>query len=238
MHRRVECVPGMLVVVAADHLAVVGPAGKRDRRAVDSDEPFPVVVDRGHEVGTLLVVHLEGAAGVEDDGVEVVQVLRVVFQLLLRQCFGVGADDRVPEAGVTSELVDGHHRVGDRLVPVPFFLADDEELLLRRRRLCRDGETHDRDCRYRPCETNSLHPELSCAIIFVHSGRIAADQGLQEFRRPGGRKRLQIRLKRCGGVMPLWIAPPGLCDIIDVSRPRPGQHRVASVGLRALSSVG
>ena len=73
----------MLVEVAADHLAVFRPFGEGDGRAVDADEALAVIVDEGEEVGLLLVVHFERAAGVEQDGVEIVQVFRIVFQLLL-----------------------------------------------------------------------------------------------------------------------------------------------------------
>jgi hypothetical protein len=86
----------VLVEIAADHLAICGPFCEGDRRAVNADEPFAVVMDKRQEVGLLAGVHLEPAAGVEDDRVEVIEILRVVFELLLRQRLGVGADDRVP----------------------------------------------------------------------------------------------------------------------------------------------
>src|SRR6266446_9136364 len=42
---RLKRSPGMLIVIPADHLAVLRPAGKGDGRAVNADETLPVIVD-------------------------------------------------------------------------------------------------------------------------------------------------------------------------------------------------
>ena len=135
---RVERAPRVLVEIAADHLAVLRPLRERDRRAVDADEAFAVVMDEGQEVGLLAGVHLERAAGVEDDRVEVVQILRVVFELLLRERLGVGADHRVPQAGLFAEALDRDHRVRHGFVSIALFFADHQQALARRLDLCDD----------------------------------------------------------------------------------------------------
>src|SRR2546422_40558 len=125
--RRVERAPRVLVEIAPDHLAVRGPLRERDRRAVDADETFAVVMDEGQEVGLLAGVHLERAAGVEDDRVEVVQILRVVFELPLRERLGVRADHRVPQAGLFAEALDRDHRVRHGFVSVALFFSDHQQ---------------------------------------------------------------------------------------------------------------
>ena len=83
--RSLKRAPGMLVEVAADHLAILGPVGERDGRAMDADEAFAVVVNEREEIGLLLVVHLERAARIEEHRIEIVQVLGIEFKLLLRE---------------------------------------------------------------------------------------------------------------------------------------------------------
>ena len=77
------------------------------------------------------VVHLEVASGKKQDGVEVVQVPGVIFELLLGQDFGVGAERGFPCPALFPKALDGGHGVGDGFVAVSLFLADDEEMLLR-----------------------------------------------------------------------------------------------------------
>ena len=84
------------------------------------------------EVGFLLVVHLKLAAGEEKHGVEVVQVLGVVLQLLLGQRLGVGAEGGVPQAGLPSQALDRGHGVRHRLVPIALLLANHQEVFLLR----------------------------------------------------------------------------------------------------------
>jgi hypothetical protein len=93
-------------------------------------------MDEGQEVGLLAGIHLERATGVKEDRVEVVQVLRVVFELLLREGLGVGADHRVPQAGLLAEALDRDHRVRHGCVPIALFLADHQQALARRLSLC------------------------------------------------------------------------------------------------------
>ena len=122
----------MLVEVAADHLAVLRPFGERDGGAVDADEAFAVVMDEGQEVGLLLVVHFQRAAGIEQHRVEIVQVFGVVLELLLGQRLGVGADHGVPQAGLAAQALDGRHGVRHGFVPVALLFADHQQLLARR----------------------------------------------------------------------------------------------------------
>ena len=129
--RGVEGVPGVLVVVAAEHLAVVRPLRERDRGAVDPDEPLALVTHERQEVGLLLIVHRRRAAGVEQHRVEVVQVLGVVFQLPLRQRLGIGADHGIPQTAVAPETFDGDHRVRHRFVAIALLIANDQNPLAR-----------------------------------------------------------------------------------------------------------
>ena len=75
--RSLERAPGMLVEPAADHLAVLGPLVERIRRGVDADKALAVILDERHQVLLLLVVHVQFAGGIEHDGVEVIEVLRI-----------------------------------------------------------------------------------------------------------------------------------------------------------------
>jgi hypothetical protein len=43
---------------------------------VDADESLSVVMNEGQEIGFLLIVHFERAAGVEQDGVKIIQIFR------------------------------------------------------------------------------------------------------------------------------------------------------------------
>ena len=117
----------MFVIKPAEHLQVGRPLRERDGCAVNADEPFPVVVHEGQEVGLLLVVHFQGAAGIEEHGVEVIQRLGVVFQLRLRQRFGVRADYRIPQSRFAPESLDCDHRMRHGLMPIAFLFPDHEE---------------------------------------------------------------------------------------------------------------
>ena len=122
---------------------------------MDADESLSIVVNEGEQIRLLLVVHLERAAGVEEDGIEVVQVLGIVLELLLRQGLGVGANLRVPEPAFPAHPFDGRERVGDGLVSVPLLLADREQLLLRRIGGLRDGDSAGQGVKARD-ETESI----------------------------------------------------------------------------------
>ena len=84
------------------------------------------------KIGFLLIVHFERAAGVEEHGVEIVQVFGVVLELLFGERFGVGADGGVPQSGFTAQSFNGCQRVRDRFMAVAFFFADGEQVLLGR----------------------------------------------------------------------------------------------------------
>ena len=120
----------MFVEIAADHFAVFGPVCKRDAGAVNSDESLPVVMDETHEVGFFLIVHLERASGIEEHRVEIVQVFGVVFQLLLGQSFGVGANGGVPKPRFAAQTLDGGQGMRNRFVPVAFFFSNSEQPFL------------------------------------------------------------------------------------------------------------
>src|SRR5689334_283962 len=80
---RIESSPGVLVVSPANHFHIVWPVHESDGSAVHANESLAIVVDERQEISFLLGVHLEVAPSKEQYGVKIVQVLRVVFQLLL-----------------------------------------------------------------------------------------------------------------------------------------------------------
>src|SRR6476469_2027751 len=133
--------PGMLIEVAADHLAILRPLSKRDRRAVNADESLSVIVDERQEVGFLLVVHLERAASKEEHGIEVSQVLGIVFELFLCQWLSIGADGCVPKMRLATQTLDSRQCVRDSFMPVALLLADREQLFSRRRRCLSQQQT-------------------------------------------------------------------------------------------------
>ncbi len=75
--RRLELIPGMQVEVAAHHLAKFRPLIERVDRGVNADKTFSVLFDELHEVGFLLVVHVEFAGGVEQHRIEIIEILGV-----------------------------------------------------------------------------------------------------------------------------------------------------------------
>src|ERR1700686_3474580 len=153
--RCIEGQPRMFVVVAADHVTIVGPVHKSNGGAMDSDESLAIVMDERNEVGLLLSVHFKVSPGVEKYGVEIVQVLCVVFQLLLSESLGVGAQGRFPESSLTSQALDRSHCVGNRLVPVTLFFPDDQEMLFRRRHWrLRGAQTTEGHAQYQRSDPN------------------------------------------------------------------------------------
>ncbi len=98
--------------------------------AVDADETLAIVMNKGQEVGFLLVVHFKIAAGEEKHGIEVIKILGVVLQLLLGQGLGVGAKCGVPQAGLPSHALDRGHGMRHGLVPVSFFFSNHQQVLL------------------------------------------------------------------------------------------------------------
>src|ERR1700677_2580367 len=87
-------------------------------------------MNKGEEVGLLLRVHLQVAAGKHQDRVKVIQILGVVFEFLLGQHFCVGADGRVPQAGLLAEMLDNRHGMRDRLMAIALFLTQNKQVLL------------------------------------------------------------------------------------------------------------
>jgi len=146
---RVEGAPGMLVEVAADHLAILRPIGKRDGRAVYADEAFAVVVDKRQEVGLLFGRHFERSAGIKHDGIEIIQILGVVFQLFLGEHFRIGANGGVPQSALATQALNGRHGVGVGLVAVAFFLAQHQHAFSRHSRGLGQGRDadHGQQCR-------------------------------------------------------------------------------------------
>ena len=122
--------PGMTVEVAAEHLAVFGPAEERDRGAMDADEAFAVVADERDQVRLLRVVHVEIAVGEERDGVIVIQVPGLILEGLLGDGRAVGPEGGVPSARVSAQVVEGDHGGRDRLVLVSLALTDDQQVPL------------------------------------------------------------------------------------------------------------
>ena len=103
--------PGMFVEISTDHLAELTPLRKRDGRAVHSDEALSVVTYKRQEVGFLLSIQFEFSAGEKQHRIEVVEIWRIVFELLLRQGFGIGADGRFPQTRFLAQSLDRRHGV-------------------------------------------------------------------------------------------------------------------------------
>src|SRR5262249_27909116 len=73
---RVEYAPGVLVEIAADHLAEFGPLEERVVASVRAHEALAVLLDKREQVLTLLIA--EAFAGTEiEDRVEVIEVARI-----------------------------------------------------------------------------------------------------------------------------------------------------------------
>ena len=71
----------MLVEPSADHLAVFRPLVIGVERSVNADKALAVVLDERHHVFLLAVVQVEFAGRAhKDQGVEVVEILRISFQ--------------------------------------------------------------------------------------------------------------------------------------------------------------
>src|SRR6186997_1708349 len=95
------------------------------------DESLPIVLDKRHEVGLLIVAEVDLADSKEEDRVEVVQVSRK--ELLARgnpgadlECdlasgnqLGIGADDRVVDSRLASQPLDGGQRMRNGVVLIP-----------------------------------------------------------------------------------------------------------------------
>ncbi len=115
-HDAVHLAPRVLVERAAHELDVRRPVHESRCRAVRAEEALAVVPHERQERLPLLLVEREVAAGDEEDGVVVVEVLGVALRLLLGHVREVGADRRLPEARVAPDLVDRDERVLHRVV--------------------------------------------------------------------------------------------------------------------------
>ncbi len=96
-----------------------------------ADEALAIVVHEGEQSGLLFRVHLEIAAGVEEHGVEVIQIFGVVFELQFCEDLGVGSNGGCPEAGLAAQAFNGGHGVGYRFMAVAFFFAEHQKMLHR-----------------------------------------------------------------------------------------------------------
>jgi hypothetical protein len=124
-NRRIKSAPGMLVEVSANHLAVLRPVRESDRGAVNADKAFSIVVNERQKRSSLLLVHFQFAAGIEEHGVKIIQILGVVLQFFLRQHFGVRSDGRSPQSRLPTQSLDGSDGVGNSFVPIAFFFSED-----------------------------------------------------------------------------------------------------------------
>src|SRR6476661_10397725 len=100
----------MLVEVSSDHLAELRPLRKCDAGTVYSDL----------------------SAGEKQHGIEVVQILRIVFELLFRQGFSIGADGCLPQTRLFAQSLNRRHGVRDRLVPLALLFTNHQEAFFRR----------------------------------------------------------------------------------------------------------
>ena len=126
---RFKRIPRMAIEIAAHHFAVLGPLVVGVNGAVRADEAFAIFLDEGDEGGFLFVVKVKLAGGHEEDGVEVIEVLRVAGELLLGGELGVRLDVGVPIAGVVAEAQNVGHAFGGGVVLEAFGLANAENFL-------------------------------------------------------------------------------------------------------------
>src|SRR5580704_5900499 len=147
----------MFVKVSADHFTVLRPVREGDGGAVHADKPFSIVMDERNKSGLLLRVHLQSATGVEKYGVKIIQILGVVLEFFLCQHFGVGTDRCGPQSTFAPQTLERSHGVGNGFVPVAFFLADDQEMLLWRGYRLRIATVAERDTKKEQGNRQYLH---------------------------------------------------------------------------------
>src|SRR4029077_1476375 len=107
--------------------AVLWPGRERDGGAMDADEAFAVIADEGQQVSLLRVIHVQVAVGEESHGIEGIEVLSAVLQRLFGNRGTVGPKKSVPVLRASTEVVEGDHRGGDRVVLISFALPNDQE---------------------------------------------------------------------------------------------------------------
>src|SRR5579872_2849940 len=76
------------------------------------------------------------AACEEENSVEVVKVLGIELEFLFGERFRVGADGGIPESGLLAQALNRSHGMGNGVVAISLFLAEDQEVLLLRSRGC------------------------------------------------------------------------------------------------------
>ena len=101
-NRRIKRVPGVLVEIAANHLAVIRPFVVAVAGGVHTDEAFSVVMDEAQQVCFLRIVQIQLARREECNSVEVAEVLRISFELLLGYQLAIGAEVGVVDARLSS----------------------------------------------------------------------------------------------------------------------------------------
>jgi len=112
--RRIECPPGMLVEVSANHLSILRPGIVRIQSRMNSNKPFPVVLDEGKHVQFLARIEIQFARRTrKDQDIEIVQVLRIPAQVFFCNQLSIGADHRVPNPALMTHVVDRGQCRGD-----------------------------------------------------------------------------------------------------------------------------
>ena len=96
-----------------------------------TNKTLAVVVDERDEIGLLLGVHFRIASGEEKHGVEIVQVLGVVFQLSLGRALQCRCEAWCSTDRSLAQALNRSHGMGNCLVPVAFLLANYQEMLRR-----------------------------------------------------------------------------------------------------------
>ena len=119
----------MLVEPAANHLAVFRPLVVGVERGVNAYKALAVILDERHHVLLLAVVQVKLAGGAhKNQHVKIIQILRVSFEVLLGDQFGVGAQRRIPETALVAHVVDGGHSVRNRIVLEPLGLSNHQDV--------------------------------------------------------------------------------------------------------------
>jgi hypothetical protein len=128
--RRIEREPWVLVKPTADHLAIFRPFVIGVEGSVNAHKAFSVVLDERHHIFLLAAVQVKLPCGAhKDQGIKVIQILRVSSQVLLRDELGVGAERGIPETAVATRVVDGSHSIRNGIVLKSLGLTDHQDVL-------------------------------------------------------------------------------------------------------------
>src|ERR1035438_5275526 len=88
----------MLVEPSANHFTVFRPFVIRVEGSMNADKALAIVLDERHHIGLLAVVEVKFACcAYKNEGIEVIESLRVSSQVLLRDQFDIGAKRGIPE---------------------------------------------------------------------------------------------------------------------------------------------